>query len=76
MCALRMSSCKLLVKMNSLKDTEDTEMMLPDTKGANDDTEVAQTAAMAGKLSFEHVENILALLRMQRECSSLRMQMK
>jgi hypothetical protein len=47
-----------MVKMNSLKDTEDTETMPTDTKGAND-TEVAKKAAMAGKLSFEHVETVI-----------------
>ena len=58
MCALRMSSCKLLVKMNSLNYTEDTETMPSDTKGAND-TEVAKKAAMAGKLTFEHEETVI-----------------
>ena len=58
MCALRMSSCKTLVKMNSLNYTEDTEMMPSDTKGAND-TEVAKKAAMAGKLTFEQVETVI-----------------
>ena len=58
MCALRTSSCKTLVKMNSLNYTEDTETMPSDTKGAND-TEVAKKAAMAGKLTFEQVETVI-----------------
>ena len=58
MCALRTSSCKTLVKMNSQNYTEDTETMPSDTKGAND-TEVAKKAAMAGKLTFEHVETVI-----------------
>jgi hypothetical protein len=61
-----MSSCQLLVKMNSLKDSEDAKTMPTDTKGATDDTktvfndtEVANKAAMAGKLKVEHSEIVI-----------------
>jgi hypothetical protein len=61
-----MSSCQLLVKMNSLKDSEDAKTMPTDTKGATDDTktvfndtEVANKAAMAGKLNVEHSEIVI-----------------
>ena len=64
--ALMMSSCQLLVKMNSLKDSEDAKTMPTDTKGATDDTktvfndtEVANKAAMAGKLNVEHSEIVI-----------------
>ena len=64
--ALMMSSCQLLVKMNSLKDSEDAKTMPTDTKGATDDTktvfndtEVANKAAMAGKLKVEHSEIVI-----------------
>ena len=63
---LMMSSCQLLVKMNSLKDSEDAKTMPTDTKGATDDTktvfndtEVANKAAMAGKLNVEHSEIVI-----------------
>ena len=57
---------QLLVKMNSLKDSEDAKTMPTDTKGATDDTktvfndtEVANKAAMAGKLNVEHSEIVI-----------------